>query len=103
MARISTAPTPSAFNKCVWIKSCFSRRISFCNFQIADGASPRKIPASSTAVTGSSIIRIAARDGPTARIPIINAMPGTAATGFSIFNGSAGTTPLIIDVSGYFE
>lgn len=34
---------------------------------------------------------------------VVVAMPGTAATGFSIFNGSAGTTPLIIDVSGYFE
>lgn len=34
---------------------------------------------------------------------VIVTMPGTAATGFSIFNGSAGTTPLIIDVSGYFE
>jgi hypothetical protein len=31
------------------------------------------------------------------------AMPGSAATGFSVFNGSLGTTPLILDVSGYFE
>ncbi|MBK9064655.1 MAG: hypothetical protein IPL89_15895 [Acidobacteria bacterium] len=30
-------------------------------------------------------------------------MPGTAASGFSIFNGSTGATPLILDVSGYFE
>jgi hypothetical protein len=34
---------------------------------------------------------------------VIVTMPGTAAKGFNIFNGSAGTTPLILDVSGYFE
>lgn len=34
---------------------------------------------------------------------VIVTMPGTAASGFNIYNNSYLTPPLILDVSGYFE